>query len=123
MGKRSRARALSVIFTCMLSSMLSGRRGEETALPRLGIGKLLAKRDGGQGRGRKRKRKSRVKRCLHAVPGSEVFVYHLPARQVAHSTGDLDGHVDQVLLGDGLQGNQTDRRPGILTKGRKEVHK
>lgn len=121
MGKRSRARALSVIFTCMLSSMLSGRRGKETALPRLGIGKLLVKRDGGRGRGRKRKR--RVKRCLHAVPGGEVFVYHLPARQVAHSTGNLDGHVDQVLLGDGLQGNQTDRRPGILTKGRKEVNK
>lgn len=32
--------------------------------------------------------------CLHAVPGCEVFVYHLPARQVAHSTGDLDSHVD-----------------------------
>lgn len=43
MGKRSRARALSVIFTCMLSSMLSGDGREEAvlALTQLGVGKLL----------------------------------------------------------------------------------
>lgn len=43
---------------------------------------------------------------LHAVPGSEVFVYDLPARQVAHSTCNLDGHINQVLLRDRLKGNE-----------------
>lgn len=43
---------------------------------------------------------------LHAVPGSEVFVYDLPASQVAHSTCNLDGHVNQVLLRDRLKGNE-----------------
>lgn len=42
----------------------------------------------------------------HAVPGSEVFVYDLPARQVAHSTCNLDGHINQVLLRDRLKGNE-----------------
>lgn len=40
---------------------------------------------------------------LHTVPGSQVFVDDLPSGQVAHATGDLDGHVDKVLLGDRLQ--------------------
>lgn len=44
---------------------------------------------------------------------------HLPARQVAHSTGDLDRHVDQVLLGDGLEGSRTDRQ----TDGRERFQK
>lgn len=46
---------------------------------------------------------------LHAVPGGEVFVYDLPASQVAHSTCNLDGHVNQVLLRDCLKGNKGER--------------
>jgi len=63
-------------------------------------------------------------RHLHAVPSSEVFVYDLPASQVAHSTRDLDGHVHQVLLRDSLKGNGTDsdnvqlRETGNATKRR-----
>lgn len=52
-------------------------------------------------------------------------MYHLPARQVAHSTCDLDSHVDQVLLGDGLEGRkpdrQTDRRESLQKAGRKSM--
>lgn len=87
----------------------------------LGIGKLMVnwgwrekKEEEGQGF------------CLHAVPGSKVFVYHLPSRQVAHSAGNLDSHVNQVLLGDGLEGSRTDRQArqsGIVTEGRKEIQK
>lgn len=51
----------------------------------------------------------RVKGHLHAVPGGEVFVYDLPARQVAHSTCNLNGHVNQVLLRDRLEGNERER--------------
>lgn len=43
---------------------------------------------------------------LHAVPGGQVFVYDLPASQVAHSTCNLDGHINQVLLRDCLKGNE-----------------
>lgn len=57
MGKRSRARALSVIFTCMLSSMLLGGRREEALLAstRLRILKAAGKlgmTGGGGGGGR-----------------------------------------------------------------------
>lgn len=80
-----------MIFTCMLSSMLleEGREEAVLASTQLGIGKLIAIPGVSGGEGREGPRG-----CLHAVPGSEVFVYHLPARQVAHSTGDLDSHVD-----------------------------
>lgn len=65
MGNRSRARALSVIFTCMLSSMLSGARG------------------GGKPRFRRNHLREAVLAAvdghLHAVPGSEVFVDDLAA--------------------------------------------
>lgn len=47
---------------------------------------------------------------LHTIPGSQVFVYDLPASQVAHSTSYLDGHVHQVLLGDRLKGNKWEGR-------------
>lgn len=43
---------------------------------------------------------------LHAVPGGEVFVDDLPASQVAHSTCNLDRHVNQVLLRDCLKRNK-----------------
>ena len=46
---------------------------------------------------------------LHAVPGGEVFVYDLPASQVAHPACNLDSHVDQVLLRDRLKGNEGKR--------------
>lgn len=39
---------------------------------------------------------------LHTVPGSQVFVDDLSPCQVAHTTSDLDSHVNKVLLGDGL---------------------
>lgn len=87
-----------MIFTCMLSSMLSGgRKGglrhsptkknqEKKTWSIMGI--------------------SEDNCChLHAVPSSEVFVDDLPASKVAHSARDLDGHVNQVLLRDGLTGN------------------
>ena len=35
---------------------------------------------------------------LHAVPSSQVFVDDFPSGQIAHSTGNLNSHVDQVLL-------------------------
>lgn len=58
---------------------------------------------------------------LHAVPGGEVFVYDLPARQVAHSTSNLDGHVNQVLLRDGLKkGNDNVQ---LRSRDRKNTHK
>lgn len=40
---------------------------------------------------------------LHTVPCSQVFVDDLPPGQVAHPTGNLDGHVHQILLGNRLQ--------------------
>lgn len=46
---------------------------------------------------------------LHTVPGSQIFVYDLSASQVAHPTCNLDGHVDQVLLRDRLEGNDRQR--------------
>lgn len=39
---------------------------------------------------------------LHTVPSSQVFVDDLSSCQVAHTTGDLDSHVNKILLGDGL---------------------
>lgn len=45
---------------------------------------------------------------LHTVPGSEVFVYDLPAGQVAHSTSNLNGHGNQVLLRDRLKDKKTE---------------
>lgn len=60
-----------------------------------------------------------VKGHLHAVPGGEVFVYDLPARQVAHSTCNLNGHVNQVLLRDRLEGNDREReRDNVLLRNR-----
>lgn len=47
---------------------------------------------------------------LHAIPGSQVFVYDLPAGQVAHSTSDLNGHIHQVLLGDRLKDRNVSSR-------------
>lgn len=40
---------------------------------------------------------------LHTVPGSQVFVDDLPSGKVAHPTGNLDGHMHQILLGNRLQ--------------------
>lgn len=54
-------------------------------------------------------------RDSHTVPGSQVFVDDLPAGQVAHSTGDLNGHINQVLLGDGLKDKKTEAQCVILT--------
>lgn len=108
MGNRSRARALSVIFTCMLSSMLSGAGGERkvgvfifsNSIPNQITWKL-------QGRTEQKWRQLWARSGhLHAVPGSDVFVYDLPASQVAHSTCNLDGHVNQVLLRNCLKGNE-----------------
>lgn len=66
----------------------------------------------------------RVKGHLHAVPGGEVFVYDLPARQVAHSTCNLNGHVNQVLLRDRLEGNEREReRQCAVEKQKQEKHK
>lgn len=48
-------------------------------------------------------------RDLHTVPGGEIFVDDFPASQVAHSTSNLDGHVNKVLLRDGLRGNESVR--------------
>lgn len=57
---------------------------------------------------------------LHAVPGGEVFVYDLPASQVAHPACNLDSHVDQVLLRDRLKGNEGKREKDNET-GKKKV--
>lgn len=46
---------------------------------------------------------------LHTVPGSQVFVDDLSPCQVAHTTSDLDSHVDKVLLGDGLHRESKDK--------------
>lgn len=40
---------------------------------------------------------------LHTVSGCQVFVNDLPPGQVAHATGNLDGHVHQVLLRNRLE--------------------
>lgn len=47
---------------------------------------------------------------LHTVPGSQVFVDDLPAGQVAHSTSDLNGHGNQVLLRDRLKDKKTEHQ-------------
>lgn len=49
-------------------------------------------------------------------------MYDLPARQVAHSTGNLNGHVNQVLLRDRLKGNEAERHNVRLkSSGRKNT--
>lgn len=59
-------------------------------------------------------------RHLHTVPSSEVFVYDLPASQVAHSARNLDGHVNQVLLRNGLRGNGSDEAKMSRGKGQEK---
>lgn len=44
-------------------------------------------------------------------------MYDLPASQVAHSARNLDGHVNQVLLRDGLRGNGSDGAKNEQRKG------
>ena len=49
-------------------------------------------------------------------------MYDLPSGQVAHSTCNLDGHVNQVLLGDCLKGNEG-RRDNVQLKSRRRKYK
>lgn len=48
---------------------------------------------------------------LHAVSSSQVFVNDLPSGQVTHAAGDLNRHMDKILLGNCLQ----DQKKAILT--------
>lgn len=102
-----------MIFTCMLSSMLTEGKHERIKsalvcfshyIPNQIICKLQGYHSVSQDH-------------LHTVPGGQVFVYDLPARQVAHSACDLNGHVHQVLLRDRLEGNEREG-DNVLLRGR-----
>lgn len=49
----------------------------------------------------------------HTVSGRQVLVDDLSARQIAHPARYLDSHVDQVLLGDGLDGGKQEEKASV----------